>query len=187
MITSKQIIQLSEDWFASSSSGNRQFDIYVNPSSSDYLELNKNKVKLVRFIVDYSSRKVYISDADNSLHREVLNKIGGSIASDMMNMNYNNFQIGKFHLTGVAEIQGNKSIMNRSDVIEYFWRMIDWNKPDSPKTQQGYKNIGQILSMDWSWVNQYVYVEKYMRVVKSDYERLENSISQYFKYVGQKK
>lgn len=186
MITSKQIIQMSEAWFASSNTNNRQFDVYINPSSSDYLELNKNKIKSVRFIVDSSSRKVYISDADNSLHREMLNKIGGSIASDLVNMNYNNFQIGKFHLTGVAEIQGNKSVMNRSDVIEYFWRMIDWNKPDSPKTQQGYKNIGQILSMDWLWVNKYVHIEKYMNVVKSDYERLQRTINQYYKYTEKK-
>lgn len=65
MITSNQIIKLSEDWVTSIKVGNWSCDIYVNPSSSDLKELfqslkiSHNDYK-VRYIADAKKQKVYV-------------------------------------------------------------------------------------------------------------------------------
>lgn len=78
MISSKQIISLLEQWAASRYSIN----YYKNPSSSDYLEMEKEArsagghLKTIRFVADNRTKIVYVADANLTIHddfKEVLN------------------------------------------------------------------------------------------------------------------
>ena len=84
MITSKQILDLLEEWVGSS--GSRAIPVYVNPSSSDYVDMQKSlrhrtstqmKISKIRYLVDVRNKNVYVADAGSIVHhdmRDVVNK-----------------------------------------------------------------------------------------------------------------
>jgi hypothetical protein len=74
LITSKQIINLSEEWFKSiKGAENKQVPVYVNPDSSDLKELNQSVKSskfhnLIRFIANAKQQKVYVIDGYLAIH-----------------------------------------------------------------------------------------------------------------------
>lgn len=58
------------------------FPVYKNPTSSDYIDMKKTKgeqgVKFfyyIRFIADLNKKNVYVFDAGEAMHEEVLEKL----------------------------------------------------------------------------------------------------------------
>jgi hypothetical protein len=86
MITSKQIIKISEEWFCNVKNGNISASVYVNPGSSDIKELykraelaNRAGSPAIRFIADSRSpQKVYVWDAYYAYHNDVSKVLGFS-------------------------------------------------------------------------------------------------------------
>lgn len=185
MITSKQIIQLSEDWFKSIKTSMEVVDIYVNPSSSDYLELNKRGIRQIRFLADADSKEVYIADAMSLTHDQIalkLNKprVVGAFESHQWNI-----------LPGIATISGNKSTMTFSDQLdglyrdaESFLKKLPTSKSKSSRTKEisldmfkisvgSPKNlIDNIITTDWSWCDKYVNISSWMSSYKNKYQSL---------------
>lgn len=90
MVTSKQILSLLESYVTSGlccivkvagKLTEIKFPIYVNPGSSDLIELEKaarfdnRKLKELRFIADAKAKKLYVCDAFLGLHEKMLSAL----------------------------------------------------------------------------------------------------------------
>ena len=77
MIKSNRIIEICEDWVKSVNGHGGRTDVFVNPSSADYLEIYKgSKYQIIKFIADNKNKKVYVWNADTGIHRDVLSELG---------------------------------------------------------------------------------------------------------------
>jgi hypothetical protein len=77
MIKSNRIIEICEEWIKTVSGHGGRIDVFVNPSSSDYLEIYKgSKYQIIKFIADNKNKKVYVWNADTGIHRDVLSELG---------------------------------------------------------------------------------------------------------------
>ena len=77
MITSKRIIDIYEKYFRTGLVRNSQIDIYENPTSSDFIKLEKTareynrKLVQVRFIANADTKRVYVADASICIHQDL--------------------------------------------------------------------------------------------------------------------
>jgi hypothetical protein len=82
MITSKQIIKLSEEYAAMGKSQGYQVEIYKNPASSDLSALVKfakehnRQLRKVRFVADAKTKTVYVADAYLIEHNDIRKIVG---------------------------------------------------------------------------------------------------------------
>jgi hypothetical protein len=135
MITSNQIISIHEKWFKSlhRDYNNALFDIYVNPSSSDYSEIYKANKRSgnprIRFLADNNTKMVYVWDAFLAIHPDVAKKLG--ITSNLYGCSDPNI------ITGEATVSGGKS--NILTVC-----------PTNPKI------IKDVSKINWSWLDSYL-------------------------------
>ena len=110
MITSKQILNLSEDWFKRVKWNNVNVNIYVNPTSSDIVDLYKSikdKDKQIRFIVNAKAQKIYVWDALAMIHESVYPELGLSFLPGSVPKPYTMF--------GYGYISGGKIVAYTSD------------------------------------------------------------------------
>jgi hypothetical protein len=118
MITSKQI---TEEYAALMDARNHKTPIYVNPTSSDLLDLNKSikgSDKYVRFIADAKTQKVYVWNGFNALHTDAVTSL----------------KLGSYHsvrdqpniLFGYSYLKNGKLVLtNQSDSIEKLGSVVD--------------------------------------------------------------
>ena len=72
MISAKKIISLSEDYIATKNIRNNDIVFYVNPTLSDYANLNRTN-PAIRFIIDNKNKKVYAWNGYLATHGDVVN------------------------------------------------------------------------------------------------------------------
>lgn len=163
MITSNQIIKLSEEWLMSAK-GTYSPDlvnIYVNPTSSDYLELRKEKVQFLRFIADNRNKKIYVANAIHILHDDMVRNIGGFTG---LKTDYTNFSL--WLLAGNASLSGNTSDMTRSDMIQHLWQFSSDTNNSISERKKVRDILNKILATDWSWCDRYVKVTNWLSQFK---------------------
>ena len=154
MITSKQIISLSEEWLLRS----HGIDIYVNPTSSDYLEFSKKKIGELRFIADNRTKKIYVTDAARLVHAGIASSVSGLMGSFF---NFNSFeQYPDWALAGVAMIHNGQGIMTGADSLNYL-------KRNSYYDTEALEHLMVLLLIDWSWCNKYIKVTDWLSKFKS--------------------
>jgi hypothetical protein len=132
VITSKHIIGICEKWAISLKRdyNNAPFDIFVNPSSSDYSEIYKNdKRDKVRYIANNHTKEIFVWDAFLAIHPDVAKKLG--ISSNLYSCNDPNI------VTGEAKFSG-----GRATALTAY--------PTDPKI------IKDTLKVNWSWTDRYV-------------------------------
>ena len=134
MITSKQIISISEDYLDSVNSGGRNIQIFVNPTPDDYKELNAKKV---RFIADAKNKKIYVWNAYFAIHNAIAYKIG---LEPRMEVDL---------FSGESDYYSNKLYMKESSRVRNYVK----NRNDSSKEQ---KYLTNFFSQNWSWLDKYV-------------------------------
>lgn len=164
MITSKQIISLSEEWLMSISSPfkpNTSVDIYVNPTSSDLLELKKLTINYVRFIADSNTKKVYVWDGDSLLHAQAAKRLNLSRQIDFYQ------SIPDNTLIGTATIRNGKLYAKYSD---YFYQIIqDLNRYKSEVTSGSYleKKLNYFLTIKdkFNWVSSYIDISEITNMI----------------------
>lgn len=77
MITAKQVLKLSEDWFKNIPGfKNQSVPVFINPTSSDLIELYQSTKKsnnsgLIRFIASPKDQNLYVWDAYLLVHTQV--------------------------------------------------------------------------------------------------------------------
>ena len=135
MITASHIIQVSESFSkADITNYGSEIYIFVNPTSSDFTEMNKRakeenrKLDGFRFVPDLRTKKVYIADIYGITHNDIRK-------TERLPM-----QPVPYCFDGIASWSGGRAVMTG-----YY--------PDSSND----KAIGgQIEKADWSWVDPYV-------------------------------
>lgn len=140
-------MNLFEDWYKDINYYGTIFPIFINPSSSDYVELNKNsRHHAVRFIADNKQKKAYVWDCD-ALHPEVRNII-------QLTGNY----AGSDILDGVAGLHNGKSILESSDYLDNLSSNSQW--------KDNRNKLLKILNTNWDWLDKYVLVTPYLQGIK---------------------
>jgi hypothetical protein len=168
VITSKQIINISEEWFKSITGyGSVSIPMYVNPDSTDIKELYKSfktSDRLVRFIADAKGPKVYVWDGTQAIHLQGLKTLG---------LNYNDVFSSPSMLMGYARIKSGKIVHepDARDPIEYISinvrslnSYVMWYPSDDIKTKQqfgkdisnSYFYVTQFFNYNWSFADKYI-------------------------------
>ena len=132
MITSKNIIKISEEWVKTGISEftDDAFDLYINPGSSDYLDMMKTaredsrKFQGIRFVASNSLKKVFVADGLISTHYDI-ERVAG-IPSGTRNGT---------QIEGLADIVGGRA------------KMKDFY--DSG-------HLDKFQAIDWKWVDKYI-------------------------------
>jgi hypothetical protein len=146
VITSKQIICLSEEYVALGIMFGKATPIYKNPSRSDFLEIlraareEKHKVEEIRFVADTNSKTVYVADGYNIGHPEILKAVG---------LPSNRFANPQIQLGSASLNNGKATVWSTRMESDYFYNKV---KGDV-ELMNYYKKT---YNYDWSWVDKYV-------------------------------
>lgn len=157
MITSKQIINISEKWVQPVKSWHGRSEVFLNPDSTDIKELyNTNNQHIVRFIADNKNKKVYAWDGTTTIHYEVANSIGlGSEYNKLYNSNLlcgtGVIKLGKIQMTDATELE--------LDI--YLSKDISSIKSDTKKY------LEDLVDNNWSWLTPYVNYFDYFKKIKN--------------------
>lgn len=132
MITAKRVLKLSEEWFKQLKRdyNNAPFDVYVNPGSSDFIDIyKKDKRTRIRFLADNKTKKVYVWDAFLAIHPYVAKELG--ISFNLYSCHDPNI------ITGEANISG-----SHASVLTVY--------PTNPNL------IKDVAKINWLWLNGYL-------------------------------
>lgn len=164
MITSRQILKISEQWIPAH--GVRT-DVFENPDSSDIRDLYKSikeSDKFVRFYADAKTQKVYVWNGHEAIHAEVMKGLGFSGS-------YQQALDTPYLLIGYGKIQGGRiALYNQDDSIRKVSGAIDilnsyfqWDlSPKAVKSRFGpYITeektwLLQFFKYNWSFVDRYI-------------------------------
>ena len=159
MITSYQIIKICEDWFTSTMVYGHQVDIYENPGSSDLVKLTKNinnPKKRVRFIANADSpQKVYVADALQILHTNMLTTLG---IKNRHTSPPSNLAVGEGIITGgkITLVDDIKVAENLYGGIERLSNLVS-HLSQSGKDIDKEKNwLSEVFKYNWSFLDRYV-------------------------------
>lgn len=178
MITSSQIIKISEDYLKSgvSGSGNHSISLFVNPSQADFIKMiklakdNQRNLTRIRFVANTLLKKVVVTDAYISTHEDVHKILG--MPKDV-EFSYSKYP---YLLDGEAPFSNGRPnspvwdkfvtwILDRKTydadfkiwldgVFSYNWSWLDSYIPGSSSMMNSYKNIYTNLlknnSADWT-------------------------------------
>lgn len=156
MIKSSQIKSLLEEWLKSFSLSRGLIDVYKNPSKSDYSEIYQSfiddvrlpsKIVMIRFIADAKTKSVYVWNGQKAIHAEVARSVG---LIDRM-------ESDPTILSGIGVLVSGKAEMQQADSLESI---------DKYSSQFDINYYNGVVSRDWSWVNRYIQVTKYLGKLK---------------------
>jgi len=107
------------------------FPVYMNPSTSDYIDLKKSESKMpkhvnIRFIVDLDKKNVFAYNASMAMHEEVLDKLKSNSVSLSNNLMF-----------GIGPLVGNKIEIHNiyqeswevSQLYDYKWAKLYFINP----------------------------------------------------------
>jgi hypothetical protein len=156
MITSKQIINLSEDWLKRVRGfKNTLVDIYDNPGSSDITNLTKSMVetgntkKSIRFIADATKKTVYVWDAMLSSHVFVVMEVSNRNLSQLL-CGYGNIINGKIVCESLPDIDSYVSMIKSEN---------NRNKRKSKMNLdilQFFNSVTRIFESNWNYLDRYI-------------------------------
>jgi hypothetical protein len=157
MITSRQIILISEDWIKQVRGSGTLVDVYSNPGSSDvaklYASLKRNNIdKEIRFIADANKRQVYVWDGYLATHNVMFSELGyGTL----------DYEKSYFAMFGMGKISGNKIVfMGTFDSTINFIRnrikFLNMKTVSKQHLDRVSSDLQHVFSYNWSFVNTYI-------------------------------
>ena len=161
MITSKQVIKLSEDWFKDVKNGNITASIFVNPGSSDIRDIYKNAVSAnraghptIRFIADAKTHKVYVWDAYYAYHDDVATELGYVKPNEYLDE-------PPFVYDGYGKIVNGKIVGNdthgTTSNIDSLLNSIETNHYLSDRQiKERIDILSPIFTYNWSFIDRYI-------------------------------
>jgi hypothetical protein len=163
MITSKQIVKLSEDYFDTKNVNGHPLLIYINPSLKEVIESSTFSKKMlhyneIRFVADNKKQQVFVWDSGLCYHAKVRASLGYS----------EDFQKTYLLLNGVASVKGSSVIMSRMD---NFTSLYNAAASSGSKTERkaAYGYMERLLSEPWTWLNKYIQCEACLRSMRTDF------------------
>ena len=168
MIIAKEIIDLCEIWSSSPVIQGNLVNVYENPGSTDYKELNKDtKRGRIRFIADNKSKIIFVWDAYLAIHVSVANKLW--IEKKIRGSVYRNDL-----LLGEASLSGGGAKMVETDVFGHIDNLMKTVKTEKPLgyLKEYYEKYQEIFDIDWSWVYKYVDCQ-YLTDIKSKFDEIK--------------
>jgi hypothetical protein len=154
MITSKQIVNLSEKWVQPVKSWHGRSEVFLNPDSTDIKELYlSNDKHYVRFLANSKTKGVYAWNGFTTIHYEVANSVG--LGSEYNKKN--NFNL----LCGTGSIKSGKILMLGESTIDAYLRKNINNLELSSK-----KYLEDIIDTNWNWLNPYVNYFNYFTIIR---------------------
>jgi hypothetical protein len=157
MITSKQIVTISEKYLTGKKTSYGYAKVYTNPSSSEIIEIIKPQSVNgrtwpvgkgeIRFIADAKTQNVWAWDSGKALHNDIYKLLG--------------FSYGPSKLDGIAFCSiGSKPVMNGFDKLVF----------------NAYGNSAKIFftemfNYNWNWLSQYIDYKERFNSFKQDAER----------------
>lgn len=164
MITSKQIIKISEDWLKSvvSDYSSLPTDIYCNPGSSDIKELyQKSSKHEVRFLVDGKTKNVYVWNAETALHQTVAKKLG---LLDRLGYDKSWTESNTDVLIGNGLVSNGSITMSSSNLLDPIIAIA--SKGQEYKNYENVKYMKRLISNNWSWLSKYIKYSAYFDRIK---------------------
>lgn len=157
MITSRYIINLSENWSTSfSKNGTNTINVFVNPGSSDVLELVKGargKDIPIRYVADaMSPQKVYVWDASAVIHYD---------AVPYINSSYDRSGSDSYIIFGYGYTRSGKIISfteNLSTVALFVDQLTSSNSRDSSiiLMENNISRLRKMFQYNWSFLDTYI-------------------------------
>jgi hypothetical protein len=112
LITSRQIIQISEEWAKSPKIFGKPVNIYVNPGSSDIKDMYKlmtnSSNKEIRFFADAKAQKVFVADAMLIQHQDIEKAMG------YKPIDYG-YDVPEYYIEGMGHIGGGRIILHANE------------------------------------------------------------------------
>ena len=167
MITSKQIIKLSEDYFMTKNINGHELLIVKNPTIKEMLEASVFTKKVIgyneiRFVADSKKQVVYVWDSALSTHGPV-RKSYLSYPED--------YRSTPYLVNGVAKVISSSAIMDRMDnyIDTYYSATGDRLKSERKRS---YDYLRNMLEQQWSWLNKYIKIDSVLSSIKNDFNKI---------------
>lgn len=167
MITSKNISNLLESYVYSKKVRGGALTIYENPDRSDILSALKDSYEKsddIRFIADFSSKKVYIFNGMLGIHEDGLRLL--SMGGETGNYNNPNRILGDaIFWNGMAGVYKSVAIESHLEIVKY--------SHNSSEVESAKKYLDEILNKNWTWVDKYLrYTNLYIKNKLKEYQQL---------------
>jgi hypothetical protein len=150
MITSKQIIKLSEEYWGAKNVSGTYTIIYDNPTASDLKDLNLtmntgNSRRVVRFIADRQYKKVYIWDAWNAHHTQMRPVLG-----------FNSDSLSEYPLMDGYAILSSSNKLNIDDWGDFDTDWMVVNRANPKWSREIVPFLKSFFAANWSWLDRYI-------------------------------
>ena len=154
MITSKQVIDITEKTLKWKQYYGEKVEILENPSSSEVLALFDIKtpdfLREIRLIADADTKKVYVWNAELATHNMVQSDIGYPNLNNKPNL-----------ILGMGKLSGGKSIITEWDYSRFY------------ASKSNLDFLGKLFSYNWSWLSNYISnITSFLATEKDKYQKL---------------
>ena len=154
MITSKQVIDITEKTLKWKQYYGEKVEILENPSSSEVLALFDIKtpdfLREIRLIADADTKKVYVWNAELATHNMVQSDIGYPNLNNKPNL-----------ILGMGKLSGGKSLITEWDYSRFY------------ASKSNLDFLGKLFSYNWSWLSSYISnISSFLATEKDKYQKL---------------
>lgn len=167
MITSKQILKVSEDWVDNIKGYDTQIPLYVNPGSTDkkkMFQAYKISDHFVRFIADGKQQKVYVWDGTQAIHYHAMRTLGLGDYSRVYE--YPNILMGYAHLQNgniIFDAKNKEPVDHLIKSVQSLNSYLLWGFSDKETKQRfgndiklNYNWISNFFRYNWSFLDKYI-------------------------------
>lgn len=161
MITSRQILSLSEDYFDSKNVNGQLVTIFENPSASEFRELERDSRKsgggnVLRCIADAKTQKVYVWDAYNARHVDIRTSVLHLPASYDQSPNT---------IDAYVEVSGGKAKMFAWEDLQFY--LVKYKTQKSAKLD---RHFATVFSNRWTWLDRYIDSTRFIMNLQLEFE-----------------
>jgi len=147
-------VNMNEGLFAIHHQGDKEFEIYIDPSPEELMQARSKEFNAIRFIADAKHKHLYVFDAE-LMHASAWDRI---VYTDKQIGSGNRYIHNSSDLfPGIAEYKGGKWVVTEC-------HMLQTEEPDFDQLKKFYEQ-------DWSWLNKYIDAEDYLEEWKAAFEQ----------------
>lgn len=160
MISSKQILGVSEEYLLTKNFNGKEFVLYLNPSRDEFKEMVRHSRNLggdnvCRFVADGRTKKMYSCNAFQVRHADIRKLVGLP----------ENFESTPFTIDGYVSVDSSgKAVMF---AWEDFQMYIGMKNKHSKKMNEYFSKV---FSYDWKWLDRYAACADYIFHLQLDFE-----------------